>query len=89
MTLWEFSLAFDDGTALGQTALAEGASEAEAALSAAELPARHPGVVIKRPGHLVPSEVEARWRELYGDAFPEIAPDTGRFALYARGKPLV
>ena len=87
MALWEFALEFDDGTALGQTALAEGADETEAADSAALAAARHSCLVVKRPGQTVPLDVEARWRELYGDAFPEIVPDTGRLALYARGIP--
>jgi len=35
MALWEFTLAYDDGTVLGQTALGDGADEATAAVSAA------------------------------------------------------
>jgi len=85
MALWEFSLAFDDGTVLGQTVLAEGADEAGAAPAALIVVGDHPGLVLIRPGRAVAADVAARWHEVLGDALPEIVPDTGRLALYARG----
>ncbi len=88
MTLWEFPLEFSDGTALSQTALAEGDDEASAAVSAAAEVALHERLVLKRPGLPVPPEVEGRWREVSGEPpFPAIAPSTGRLGLYARGLP--
>jgi hypothetical protein len=86
MALWEFALALD-GERLGQTALAEGADEATAASSAARAVAEHPALILQRPGWTVAADVEARWREVCGDAFPIVASDIGRLALYARGLP--
>jgi hypothetical protein len=88
MPLWEFSLAWDDGTALSQTVLAEGVDETEAATSAIAAVRRHSGLVIASPGRQVQADVEARWREVYGDdAFPEIVPEKTRLTYYARGIP--
>lgn len=85
MTLWEFPLRYEDGTALDQTVLAEGTTEAEAAGAATAATAAHPGLVLAGPGVEVAPDVAARWREVYGEnAFPEVVPNTGRLALYAR-----
>jgi hypothetical protein len=85
MTLWEFHLEYDDGTLTEQTVLAEGEDEDSAMTSAASLIDLQSGVVLSRPGKIVLPEIETRWREIYGDAFPGIVSDTGRLALYARG----
>ena len=85
MTLWEFPLHYDDGTVVGQTVLAEGTNEADAGAAAVVAVSGHPGLALSRPGRVVPPEVETKWREIYGDAFPGIVSDAGRLALYARG----
>lgn len=83
--MWEFALAFADGVIIGQTVLAEGAGEAEAAASALRETSQHQGLAIVRPGAVVAPEVEARWREIYGnEAFPQIVQTVGRLASYAR-----
>lgn len=88
MALWEFGLTFADGVVIGQTALAEGATEADAATSALVEVGQHPGLMLVRPGSHVPLEVEGRWREIYGDdRFPQIVQTVGRLAIYARGGP--
>ena len=86
MTLWEFPLAYGDGTALDQTVLAEGDDEAAAAASALKAVIDRPNLVLSGPGHLVPADVEARWREVCENSgFPDIVPKAGRLARYARG----
>ena len=85
MALWEYSITWQDGTVLGQTLLAEGADEAEAAASAISAASEHSCRVVPGPGHPVPADVEARWREIHGGNFPQIVSDRGRLAHYARG----
>jgi hypothetical protein len=85
MTLWEFVLEFDDGTVIGQTVHAEGMNEADATAAAVIAVGGSLDLVILRPGKVVPPEIEMKWREVYGDAFPGIVSDAGRLALYARG----
>lgn len=86
MTMWEFALTFEDGVVIGQTAIAEGATEADAVASALVEVSQHAGLILVRPGVIVLPEVEARWREIYGDeSFPQIVQTVGRLALYARG----
>jgi len=83
-SLWEFRLRYSDGTQVEQTVIAEGADETSAADSATTVIADHPGVALARPGRKSPPEVEARWREVFGDDLPGVVSDTGRMALYAR-----
>ena len=86
MALWEFALTYGGGTVLGQAVLAEGFDEATAAISAAVRVAEHEGLVLSRPGKALAADVEARWREVYGDsAFPEIVPENTRMSRHARG----
>ena len=86
MGLWEFSLIFSDGTVTDQTAIAQGASESEAAASALEEIGSESGATVSRPGRPVSSAAEAKWREICdGDAFPLVVSNSGRFARYARG----
>ncbi len=85
MTLWAFSIACDDGTIVEQTVLAEGAGEADAAVSALTAINDQSGLGLSRPGTELPSDVEGRWREVFGTAFPGIVSNAGRLALYARG----
>ena len=89
MTLWSFPLAFADGRTIEQVALAEGASEAEAADAVAPALADHPGVVLVRPGTEAADDVETRWREILPEpAFPQVVATSGRLARYAwRGSP--
>ena len=85
MALWEFSFGYGDGMVAGQTAIAEGTTEDDAAASADKLLAGDAGVILSRPGKVVPPEIEKRWREINEAAFPIVVCDTGRLALYARG----
>jgi hypothetical protein len=84
--LWEFSLICSDGAVADQTAIAQGASESEAAASALEAIRSESGAMISRPGRAVSSELEAKWREICdSDAFPVVVSNSGRFARYVRG----
>jgi hypothetical protein len=83
MTLWEFPLADDDGTAIGQTVLAEGLNETDAA-AAAVVALAIPHSVCLGSGQVVPPEAEIRWRELYGIALPGVVSDSGRLVIYTR-----
>ena len=85
MTLWEFSLTWDNGTAVDHLVLAEGTDEVAAANAATIAVRDYPGIALSRPGRPIATDVELRWREIFGDAFPGIAGTTGRLARYARG----
>jgi len=85
MPLWEFPLESDDGTAFGSTIVAEGANQAEAEAMARGAISGRTGLVLSRPSEVVSADVEARWREVLGDASPGIVSDSGRLARYARG----
>lgn len=88
MPIWEFHLVDGNGMVFGQTVVTEGANEADAASAAFAAVDGHPGLALTRPGKAVPPDVEARWREVLGDAdTPGIFSDAGRLALYARGIP--
>jgi len=85
MSVWEFRLRVEGGDEVDQTIVAEGADESAAADSAATLLGDQPYVALVRPGRTASAEVEARWREVFDDAFPGLVSDAGRFAQYARG----
>lgn len=86
MSLWEFPLVDGDGNVVGQTILAEGATEIAAAASAGELLSDSSGgATLARPGTVVPPDADPRWREVGGGVFPIVVSDAGRLALYARG----
>ena len=86
MRLWEFSLTCSDGTVTDQTAIAQGATESEAAISALEQIGSESGAMILRPGRAVSAAAEAKWREICeSDAFPLVVSNSGRFARYVRG----
>ena len=90
MSMWEFDIAASDGYELGHTLLVEAASEAEADVAAtaflrSDLLPDHPNCALTRPCRAVPGENAARWRELFGERFPTLAPLRGRLGLWARG----
>ncbi len=85
MTVWEFQLQYADGTVVAQTVVAEAATEPDAFASAQACVNAIPRVRCARPGKAAPPDIEARWREVLRDVFPDVVSDAGRLALYARG----
>jgi hypothetical protein len=85
MTVWEFSLRYDDGTAVAQSVIAEGATEVDAFENARPCVGADQAARLARPGRAASTDVAARWRDVLGDAFPMVVSDEGRLARYARG----
>ena len=86
MTLWEFSIAVENGVTTGQILIAAGLDEAFAAADALAVLNLSPGAALVRPGALVGPDAEAGWMSLCGpQAFPLVVQTCGRTARYARG----
>lgn len=87
MSLWEFPLIGHGGEVFEQTVVAEGATEPAAAELVTRFLAESRRVAtLARPGTVVPSDADLRWREVGAGALPIVVSDAGRLALYARGK---